>query len=106
QPELAGDGAAGARGAEQGGGDTPGHVGAGAIVHERSAMPGEDGGDESRRGGLAVGGGDDHAALRQTPGEGADGAGIEAHEQLAGSAGAPAAAPGRGAPKATARRQR
>ena len=96
QPELAVDTSAGARGGEQRRGDPSGHVRAGAVVHERDAGPFEHRRNHRGARRLAVRRRDDHCPPGQARRELGDRLRLEAHQHLAGEAGAaaPARAPG------------
>ena len=76
-------------GFEQGSGNARLHIVAGSVAHAARAARRHGVGDEVRRGGLAVGTGDDHARVEQA-GKMGDELGIDGEAELAGQ-GAPAA---------------
>ncbi len=86
---LAGGAAAIGVGFEQGSGNARLHIVAGSVAHAARAARRHGVGDEVRRGGLAVGTGDDHARVEQA-GKMGDELGIDGEAELAGQ-GAPAA---------------
>ena len=92
---------------EQSRGHTPGHVGAGPVVHQRAALVLQRRGDHGGGGGLAVGGRDDHRAVVQLPTHPRQGAGRQLEQQAPGRRGAPGAsepaARGAGGPSQSAR---